>query len=261
MSLEGMDVDEMRGLAQQLGTDLDTLNRLLATVSGLVGRLPSLWQGPAASAFEADWQSRYRPGLLGAVSTLTALHAHLVSNISQQQSASAADGGWTAGRVVGDVENVITAVRNSPTAERVVGDTENVLTGAGLIGLAVKAPVLDQLGEAGTAVSAFHMAEDEVHLDEALVDGHYVDAANDMTDEFSDGLKTISGVTPWPYNLAFEGAGADVKLLDEVANLDWKDTPSPFSGSNWEQDYVPEFKSMGTGAYWEQAGKTLWGAL
>jgi len=261
MSIEGMDVDEMQGLAQQLGTDLDTLNRLLATVNGLVGRLPSLWQGPAAAAFEADWQSRYRPGLLGAVSTLTALHTHLVGNVSQQQSASAADGGWTAGRVVGDAENVITAGLSGWTAERAVGDAENILTAAGLVGFVVSNPVLDRVNYVGTAVSAFHTEEDQIHFDEALVDGHYVDAANDMTDELSDGLKTLSGVAPFPYDMAFEGAGADVKLLDEVANLDWKDTPSPFSGSSWEQDYVPEFKSMGTGAYWEQAGKTLWGAL
>ena len=49
------------------------------------------------------------------------------------------------------------------------------------------------------------------------------------------------------------GAGVDVKLLDQVANLDWKDTPSPFSGSSFRQDYLPVFESMGTSAYWEKA--------
>lgn len=105
MSLEGMDVNEMRGLAQQLDTDLDTLNRLVAAVNELVGRLPLLWHGPAAAAFESDWQSKHRPELATAASTLTSLRDHLVSNLNQQVAASAADGGWTLGRVLGDAES------------------------------------------------------------------------------------------------------------------------------------------------------------
>jgi uncharacterized protein YukE len=253
MSLEGMDVDELRGLAAQLGTDESTLSGLITTVNGIAGELVLLWNGPASVTFEQDWQSRHRPALLAALSTLSSLHTHLVNNVNQQASASAAEGGWTAERAVGDFENALTVAG-------LVGFPVSALAGTSKV-LGATDGVLGRVGYIGAAISAYHEQEDEVHFDEALISGHYVDAANDLTDELSDGLKGLSTFVPLPYSLAAYGAGVDVKLLDEVANLDWKDTPSPFSGSNFEQDYVPEFKSMGTGAYWEQAGKTLWGAL
>ena len=258
MSFEGMDVDQLQGLAKQIDADAQTLDNLVNTLTGVVSTLTHLWNGPVATTFEQGWQSKNRPALLTASNTLRDLHTHLVSNISQQTSASAAEGGWT--------------------AERVVGDFENVLTGAGLVSLThvldatpVKG-VLDGAGLIALPISAYHMADDELHVDEDLIQGHYVQAVNDYADETSDGLKTLSGAIAADPELAADPAvdgvvaatylaGVDVKLLDQVANLDWKDTPNPFSGSNFQQDYVPVLKSMGTGAFWEQAGQTLWGDM
>jgi uncharacterized protein YukE len=246
VSFEGMDVDELDGLAKQIDSDTQKLYDLVTTLNGALGELVLLWHGPVATTFEQDWQAKNRPALLAAYNTLSALHKHLMTNISQQSSASAADGGWTVSRAIGDAGNVlevtglmslvIPALEDVPVLGRVLG-------GADLI---------------GDAVSGYDIAKDGYEFDADLIHGHYVDAANDMADELSTGLKAAP--VPYPWKLATFGAGVDVKLLDEVANLDWKDTPSPFSGSNFEQDYVPEFKSMGTGAFWEQAGKTLFGA-
>jgi uncharacterized protein YukE len=97
MSFEGMDVDQLQGLAKQVSTDAQVLSDLVTTLTGVVGRLPLFWQGPVAVSFEQDWQAKHRPALLAASSTLTALHAHLVSNISQQAAASAADPAGAAG--------------------------------------------------------------------------------------------------------------------------------------------------------------------
>ncbi len=282
MSFEGMDLDQLRGLAAQIDKDAQTLDGLVITMTSVVAELTLFWHGPTVAVFEQDWQTKYRPSLLAAYDTLTALHTHLVNNIDQQTSASAAEGGWT--------------------AERVVGDFENVLTGAGLVGLTTLLGgtpadgVLQGAGLISLPISAYHTADDAFHVDEDLIEGHYAKAANDYADWASDGLKTASGLmAAAPYIAAAVAtkdpallfsddalavadpelvavaapeavaavylAGVDVKLLDQVANLDWKDTPNPFSGSNFQQDYMPVFESMGTGAFWVQAGKTLWGDL
>jgi uncharacterized protein YukE len=240
MSFEGMDVDRLQGLAKQIDSDAQALDNLVTTLTGVVGTLTLLWNGPVAATFEQDWQSKNRPALLSAYNTLRDLHTHLVSNISQQTSASAAEGGWT--------------------AERVVGDFENVLTVAGLVGMTTLldgtrvAGVLDGLGDVAIPIGAYQTAHQAFDTGEDLGEGHYVAAANDFTEGVADGLQTY----PSPVTFFI---GTDLKLADDVANLDWKDTPNPLSGSNWEQDYVPVLKSMGTGAFWEQAGQTLWGAM
>jgi uncharacterized protein YukE len=286
MSFEGMDVDQLQSLAKQIDSDAQKLYNLVTNLTDVLGGLTLLWQGPVAATFEQDWQSKNRPALLTAYNTLTTLHTHLVNNINQQTSASAAEGGWT--------------------AERVVGDFENLLTGAGLVGLPlgivstlgggltdltdasilkkgwtyatedrlfssddggwVKStaefvaghPVLDDglktVGLAGSAVGVAHVVEDSYRASEDLDDGNYGGAANEFVEGVADGLQAY----PSPVTYL---AGVDIKLADQVANLDWKDTPNPFSGSNFQQDYVPVLKSMGTGAFWEQAGQTLWGDM
>ena len=96
MSFDGMDVDQLQGLAKQVNSDAQALHNLVISLNGVVGTLSVLWQGPMLAAFEHDWQSSNRPALLAAYNTLTDLHAHLVDNINQQVSASAAEGGWAA---------------------------------------------------------------------------------------------------------------------------------------------------------------------
>jgi uncharacterized protein YukE len=285
MSFEGMDADQLRGLAAQINRDAQALSGLVTTMTGVVARLSHFWHGPVAVTFEQDWQTRYRPALLAACGTLTDLHAHLVSNIDQQASASAADGGW---------------------AERLADDASKALTVAGLVGIPVTliselasnahdvnsfkgtslwskltddhlfslsphdigwvnstSQFLDKthldtgfkvLGVIGTGVSLIHFGQDAYAGGQDLSDGNYGGAANEFALGVSDGLKA------YPSPVAYL-AGVDVKLLDEVANLDWKNTPSPFSGDNFQEYYWPQVKSMGTGAYWEQAFNTLWGAM
>jgi uncharacterized protein YukE len=250
MSFDGMDLDQLQTLAKQIGADAETLYNLVTNLTDALGGLTILWQGPVAVTFEQDWQSKNRPALLAAYNTLTNLHTHLVNNITQQTSASAAEGGWTAERVVGDFENVITAAG-------LVSMTK-LLDGTPVGG------VLGGLGYVGTAIGAYQTEHQMLNTDEDLVQGHYVAAANAYTEGVGDGLETAGGAV-FDDNPLVGGtlivAGVDVKLADQVANLDWKDTPSPFSGSNFQQDYVPVFQSMGTGAFWDQAGKTLWGDM
>jgi hypothetical protein len=240
MPFEGMDADQLRGLATRIDSDAQTLSGLVTTMTGVLAELTLFWYGPMVAVFEQDWQAKHRPSLLAAHDILTGLHTHLVSNIDQQISASAAEGVWT--------------------AERVVGDFENLLTGAGLAGMTKlldgtrAGGVLDGLGYVGMAIGAYQTGHEMFDTGEEVGEGNYVAAANDFTEGVADGLQTY----PSPVTFFL---GTDLKLADDVANLDWKDTPNPLSGSNWEQDYVPVFKSMVTSAFWEQAGETLWGAM
>ena len=267
MSFDGMDVDQLQGLAKQVNSDAQALYNLVTSLNGVIGGLTSLWNGPVAATFEQDWQSKNRPALLAAHNTLTDLHAHLIANINQQVSASAADGGWTTGSATGHAGT-------GWTRGRVISDAENVLTAVGLIGLAApKGSVPGQLMEdiplvgkvkgvldpIGTAVGVYQTEEDFNHGDEYLAQGQYVNAANSFVNGIGDGLETAGGEIADKNPLlgaVVYGTGLDVKLLDEVANVDWKDMPNPLTGDNWKL-YVPE---MNTGAYWKQVGETFWGA-
>jgi uncharacterized protein YukE len=91
VSFEGMDVDQLQGLAKQIDSDAQALYTLVANLTGVMGGLALLWHGPVAATFDQDWQAKNRPALLGAYNTLTSLHTHLIDNINQQQSASTAD--------------------------------------------------------------------------------------------------------------------------------------------------------------------------
>lgn len=106
MSFEGMNVDQMQGLAKQIESDAQALYNLVNNLNGILAGLIFTWNGPMAATFEQDWQHKNRPALLNAYTILTNLHTHLVDNINGQDSASAAEGGWTIGRVFGDYENV-----------------------------------------------------------------------------------------------------------------------------------------------------------
>jgi len=286
MSFEGMDVDQLQGLAKQIDSDAQALDKLVTTLTGVVGTLTLLWNGPVAVTFEQDWQSKNRPALLGAYNTLRDLHTHLVSNISQQTSASAAEGGWPAERVVGDFENVLTGLGLAAlplgiistlgggitdlsqanifekgwtyaTEDRMFGSDDGgwVSTTADFV---AAHPVLDDglkgVGFAGSVIGAAHVVEDSYRASEDMNDGNYAGAANEFVEGVADGLQAY----PSPVTYL---AGVDIKLADQVANLDWKDTPNPLSASQFKQYYWPEIQSMGTGAFWEQAGETLWGDM
>jgi len=282
MSFEGMDVDQLQGLAKQIDSDAQVLYNIVTDLTGAVGGLTLLWHGPMAATFEQDWQSKNRPALLAAYNTLRDLHAHLVSNISQQTSASAAEGGLTVKGVVGGLEDGITAIGVLGLPLGIISEFGGGLTDLKDASILKKgwtyatedrqfssddggwvkttaesfadSPLDDGLkvvGLAGSAVGVVHVAEDSYRASEDLDDSNYAGAANEFVEGVADGLQAY----PSPVTYL---AGVDLKLLDQVANLDWKDTPNPFSGSNFQQDYMPVFESMGTGAFWEQAGKTLW---
>ncbi len=91
MSFEGMNVDQMQGLAKQLDADAQALYNLVNSLNGIMAGLLFTWNGPMAATFEQEWQNKNRPALLSAYTILTNLHKHLVDNINGQDHASALD--------------------------------------------------------------------------------------------------------------------------------------------------------------------------
>jgi uncharacterized protein YukE len=274
MPIEGMDVEQLQGLARQIDSDAQTLSRVMAAITGVAGELVLLWRGAVADAFEQDWRSRSRPALQAAYNTLTDLHAHLVSNISQQTSASAAEGGWTAERIVGDSENVATAVGLADLIHDLSGKAYNPRTKAykeyekawnKLIKLDHDSPFLkyhessvlryvhdakfvqqtdkilvrthiaDFLGPVGLFLGA---ADAGVNTTEALVDlkdHHYNDAIQHIGSAVEDA---------GPVGLL---AGGAIKLIDDDYQLgkqiQWSQgAPNPFSGNNFQTDWLPSIE-------------------
>jgi uncharacterized protein YukE len=261
MNLEGMDVDQVDSLARRMDTHTRTLESIAAVLGGLAAELSHLWRGPAAATFQHDCETLHSPAIMAAASAISDMHQRLVANLAQQVRASAADGGsaapvsagslggggggWTLGRAWNDLGNT-TKIFGAATLP--FGVAEKLGKSGPLF------DVLDKVGYVGTAVGAIAIFNDERKLGNDLVEGHYVAAANEYVDYASDGLKDV----PDP---AYYLAGVDLTLLHKIANLDWKDTPSPLSASNFKQYYWPELKQMRTGAYWEQAGEVYWSAM
>jgi uncharacterized protein YukE len=286
MSFEGMDVDQLQGLAKQIDSDAQVLYNLVTDLTGAVAGLTLLWHGPMAATFEQDWQSKNRPALLAAYNTLRDLHAHLVSNISQQTSASAAEGGLTVKGVVGGLEDGLKVASAVGLPFAIISELGGgpKPPGAGLLGKAwsfstedylfrlspddvgwvrttarlfTDSPLdkgLKVLGVAGSAISAFHAVDDLYRSADDVANGHYADAATELVEGVADGLQAY----PSPVTYL---AGVGLKLADQVAVQELTNAPSPVSGSNFQQGYVPALTSAGTGPVWEQAGKTLWGAM
>lgn len=91
MSIEGMDTNQLEGLAKQIDSNSQALYNLVNSINGVIGALIFSWNGPAATTFEHDWQNKNRPALLNAHNILANLHSELIKNIDQQKSTSAQD--------------------------------------------------------------------------------------------------------------------------------------------------------------------------
>lgn len=96
MSFEGMDVGQVQAIARQLDANARALDGIAGLLAGLAEELILHWQGPAAARFQHEWTSQHRQALHAAAQALADMHDRVVTNIGQQQGASAADAGFAA---------------------------------------------------------------------------------------------------------------------------------------------------------------------
>jgi len=94
MSFEGMDVGQVQAIARQLDANARALDGIAGLLAGLAEELILHWQGPAAARFQHEWAAQHRQALHAAAQALADMHASVVANIGQQQSASDADAGF-----------------------------------------------------------------------------------------------------------------------------------------------------------------------
>ena len=281
MSLEGMDVDQVQVLAQSLAENSQALGRITAMLAMLTAELGQSWQGPACEIFQQQWHAAYQPALTSAASALADLHAHVVANLDQQVQASAASTaggvsmgggaglggllGGLAGGVAGvwglaqkidgyvslattpferlkqlDAETTRLRFENSPILKWLndspgVERIDEIMSNAGLD------KVLDKVDLVGTGLSYVAIGASSVAALHDLADHHYGDATGEIIDGTETGLKNSDD--PVLYL-----AGFDLSLLQKDYELgrqiQWSGIPSPFSLSNFENDYIPVFKSL-----------------
>ena len=92
MPFEGMDIDQVADLARQLDANARTLTGIAALLGGLAEALGQQWRGAAAAVFARDFEASHRPAIVAAAQQLSDLHARVIANLGQQQTASAAAG-------------------------------------------------------------------------------------------------------------------------------------------------------------------------
>jgi uncharacterized protein YukE len=87
MAFEGMDVDQVSSVYQQMTNLSHQLQSIAASMPRLVSELESAWQGPDAKQFAAQWPT-HQAQLQNALTGIQEMCTHTQSNLQQQQQAS-----------------------------------------------------------------------------------------------------------------------------------------------------------------------------
>lgn len=248
MSFEGMDVDQLQGLAKQINADARALSDLVTTLTAVAARLTDLWHGPLAAAFEQDWQSKLSPSLQAATGTLMDLHTHLQNNVNAQISASAADAGLagTSSGTGAILPAVVAGAGVIWNGAQLAGQfTSPVDTTASLIpGASDDLPVLGATGDFDTGMAMVTAGVDGAKAGDALANHQYAAAGGDLVDGTADALKAGGPEDPVPYL-----AGVTLELgkedYDLAGQIDWSQgVPNPLTGSNFSTIYAPALEAV-----------------
>jgi uncharacterized protein YukE len=248
MSFEGMDVDQLQGLAKQINADARALSDLVTTLTAVAARLTDLWHGPLAAAFEQDWQSKLSPSLQAATGTLMDLHTHLQNNVNAQISASAADAGLagTSSGTGAILPAIVAGAGVIWNGAQLAGQfTSPVDTTASLIpGASDDLPVLGATGDFDTGMAMVTAGVDGAKAGDALANHQYAAAGGDLVDGTADALKAGGPEDPVPYL-----AGVTLELgkedYDLAGQIDWSQgVPNPLTGSNFSTIYAPALEAV-----------------
>jgi uncharacterized protein YukE len=88
MAFEGMDVDEVTIICNQMNGLLSQLEQVCNSMPGLVSQLENSWKGPDAQVFASQWPG-HQTQLTAAATGLRDMVTHTHNNLLQQQQASA----------------------------------------------------------------------------------------------------------------------------------------------------------------------------
>lgn len=88
MAIEGLDVEAVTQLSQQLKSQADGVQNVVNAINSLVSNIPSIWQGQDAKDFEHWWASQHRPALENARQAIEGLSQSAMNNANAQRDAS-----------------------------------------------------------------------------------------------------------------------------------------------------------------------------
>ena len=86
MAVYGMDIEQVRSLAAQLGQKADQIDSLISEVTSKLGATD--WTGPDANQFRSDWSGTLTTQLRSVAQTLRDTQQRATQNASQQEQAS-----------------------------------------------------------------------------------------------------------------------------------------------------------------------------
>lgn len=87
MALYGMDIEQVRQLASQLGQKAEQIDQIIQEVSNRLGGTD--WKGPDADKFRNDWQGTLTSQLRNVAQALRDTQNRATQNASQQEQTSA----------------------------------------------------------------------------------------------------------------------------------------------------------------------------
>lgn len=88
MITHGMNIDEVRAMAEQMRAKAEEVRGTVAHLSGLIADAP--WQGPDAEQFKGEWEGTHAVNLNNAANALLEAGERGQMHAEQQEAASAA---------------------------------------------------------------------------------------------------------------------------------------------------------------------------
>lgn len=88
MAFEGMDVEVVSSLGNQLRHQESAIHSIVSAIDGIVNQMEGSWKGHDATEFQNWWQSQHKPALMNAASAVGGLGQSALNNASAQQQVS-----------------------------------------------------------------------------------------------------------------------------------------------------------------------------
>jgi WXG100 family type VII secretion target len=89
MAYEGMDPDEVEGLARRIDGEAQSLSGIITKLDGLVSSMQANWDGADSARFHDTYANQYRGQMTTAVDHLNQLSAAAIHNAGEQRTTSA----------------------------------------------------------------------------------------------------------------------------------------------------------------------------
>lgn len=88
MAMQGMDVNEVRNIGNQLKHQANEIQQVIAQVDAAINHALNVWQGNDANQFHDWWNSQHKPALTHAQQAIDGLGQSALNNAVEQENVS-----------------------------------------------------------------------------------------------------------------------------------------------------------------------------